>query len=424
MIPSLSAGQRSARLAIVLAAGCCVGANVGKVPISLPALRETFDLSLFQASFILSMLLVSSMLIGVFGGMLADRFGPRRSMLTGLGLAVAGGLLGAMAQTSTQLFVSRAIESVALVATILPGPAMIARFMPVARLRGAMGVWSTYMPAGMTAALLLAPWVLSVAGWRALWVGNALVSAVVALLIWRVFPPDREAGGRRAELSAVVPASGDRAGSAPSGRAGPAPSPLAATLRSAGPWLLAACFGCYAAQWMSLFGFLPTLYADEGVGFGLAGALTAIGVAVNVVGNTSAGWLAQRGTRLATLLAFGSVMMLLAVWVIFASGWSFGWRYAAVLLFSMAGGLIPGGLFVATPSFAPFAGAVSTTTGLMQQGSAIGQFIAPPLLAMIVSLSGGWSGAVWLLAGLALVNIGLGLAVGRRFDGRPGRQAA
>jgi cyanate permease len=164
---------------------------------------------------------------------------------------------------------------------------------------------------------------------------------------------------------------------------------------------------------MSVFGFLPTMYQQQGVAATAAGVLTAIGVAVNMVGNFGAGLLMQRGWPRDRLLIFAALTMLLAAWIIFASSASFPLRYAALLAFSAAGGLIPGTLFASTPSFAPNASTVSTTTGLMQQGSALGQFVTPPLIALVVSSTGSWS-ATWLVTGaMAAVNVILALAMRR-----------
>lgn len=380
-----------AKVAIVFAVGCSTGFNVGKVPIALPALRSDFGLSLVEASFVLSMLLLTSVLAGVFGGMLADRYGQRRAILFGLALAIVGGLLGGFARSPAELFVSRAIESLALMATAFPGPAMIARIVTPGRLRAAMGLWSAYMPAGMACALLVAPWIIAAAGWRALWFGNCLIAAVLMVLVWRWLPADGVKADRLGWRALIGP-----------------------TLKAPGPWLLAACFGCYAGQWMSVFGFLPTLYAGEGIAIGVAGLLTAAGVAANVGGNLAAGFLAQRGVGRGVVLVSGSLTMAVAAWVIFGSGAPFPVRYAAVVLFSLAGGLVPGSLFATTPAFAPSLSTVSTTTGLMQQGSAIGQFVMPPLVAASVSAAGTWSVAWWLTGTLAVLTAILGRAIGRR----------
>jgi cyanate permease len=186
------------------------------------------------------------------------------------------------------------------------------------------------------------------------------------------------------------------------------------TVGSLKPWLLSASFGFYAGQWMSVFGFLPTLYQEQGVPPTTAGILTAVGAGVNVVGNFGAGLLLQRGWQRHALLIFASLTMLGSAWVLFGSEAPFAIRYAAVLAFSIGGGLIPGTLFASTPAFAPDAQTVSTTTGLMQQGSALGQFVTPPLIALVVSEAGSWS-ATWMVTGtMAVASIVLALVIRRR----------
>ncbi|HBK00034.1 MAG TPA: MFS transporter, partial [Delftia acidovorans] len=54
-----------------------------------------------------------------------------------------------------------------------------------------------------------------------------------------------------------------------------------------------------------------------------------------------------------------------------------------VVLFSAAGGLIPGTLFSMAVRLAPHESTVSTTVGFMQQWSSVGQFAGPPLVAAV-----------------------------------------
>lgn len=383
-------GPQARQVALIFSAGATGGASVGKVPISLPVLSDAFGMSLFQASLTISFFLLAAMLIGTGGGMLADRFGQRRVMILGLVVSAAGGLVGAASSSAAMLLASRALESIGFIATVLPGPALLARLVAARRLRPVMGLWACYMPFGMALMLVLCPWLLDTVGWRAIWVLIAIVSLAVAGLVWRFVPPD-------------VPT-------------GPPPRALALvrqTLASPRPWLLAASFGFYAGQWMSVFGFLPTLYAEEGVPATRAGVLTALGAGINVVGNFGAGLLLQRGWSRHALLIVAAVTMGLGAWVLFGSGAPFGVRFAAVLAFSAAGGLIPGTLFASTPAFAPNASTISTTAGLMQQGSALGQFLTPPLIALAVSTAGSWS-VTWMVTGvLAGCNVVLALLIRR-----------
>jgi hypothetical protein len=70
------------------------------------------------------------------------------------------------------------------------------------------------------------------------------------------------------------------------------------------------------------------------------------------------------------------------------------------VVLSIVGGLIPGTLFATAPFYAPNPAAVSTTVGLMQQGSASGQILLPPVIAALAQYSGGWS-STWIATGAA-----------------------
>eukprot|EP01041_Mallomonas_annulata_P015044 gene15044-31914_t len=83
-------------------------------------------------------------------------------------------------------------------------------------------------------------------------------------------------------------------------------------------------------------------------------------------------------------------------------------QYLAVLVFSGVGGLIPGTLFGLAVVLAPGEDAVSTTVGWMQQLSALGQFIGPPLVAWVATQAGGWQ-TTWWVTGTSSV-LGLLLA--------------
>ena len=377
-------------IAAVLGAAIVVSLNVGKLPPALPLLREEFGLGLVGASLLVSLFQLAGMLLGLFGGMLADRFGPRRVMRIGLVAAAAGCAGGALAPGIGTLLASRAIESAGFILTVLPGPALIARGVAPARLKAAMGLWGTYMPAGMALGLVLSPPVFEAAGWRAAWWAIAAASIAMAALLGRAVAPDA-AGHAAVGARALV----------------------LDTLRSPRPWVLAAAFGCYAGQWIGVFSFLPTLYVESGVALAVAGGLTAAGVAVNVLGNLAAGALLHRGTARATLIAAASVAMAAGAWLCFGSGAPFPLRYAGVLLFSTVGGMIPATLFATTAAYAPHPRAVSTTTGLMQQGSTLGQFVAPPLVAAVATAAGGWHLTAWATGAMAVGTLACAWAIAR-----------
>lgn len=386
-------GTTTGRAVVLVGAGMVAALNVGKLPPALHDLRHEFGLSLVQVSWMLSLFLLGSALLGLVGGSLADRFDPRRVMIGGLLLTALTGALGALAPNASVLFASRALESVAFMLTVLPAPALLRRTVPGASLRGWLGVWATYMPTGMSAALFFAPTLMAWGGWRGAWAFCAGVAAAWALLIAVTQP-------RQAAHAAP-------------------PSPIGtvalATLRSRGPWLLALCFAFYAGQFTGIFGFLPSVYAEYGISAQLGASLTAIAVASNGGGGLAAGLLLQRGVDRATLIVVVGITMAVCAWLAFGSGLPFAWRYAAIVVLSTVGGLIPGALFATAPFYAPSVAAVSTTVGLMQQGSGVGQIVLPPAIAALAQYTGGWS-STWIATGAAaLVTVVLGLMI-RRYD--------
>jgi MFS transporter, CP family, cyanate transporter len=194
---------------------------------------------------------------------------------------------------------------------------------------------------------------------------------------------------------------------------------LKQTLSARGPWLVAVCFAVYSAQWLAVIGFLPTVYAQLGLAPAAAGAATALAAVVNMFGSIAAGRLLQAGVRPRSLLFLGFSSMGLGAFLTFASIWggvdasvAFSVRYAAVLVFSMVGGLVPGTLFSLAVSLAPNERTVSTTVGWMLQWSSLGQFLGPPSVAWVASWVGGWQWSWLVTGGCALAGLLLAGAAG------------
>ncbi len=359
-----------------MGAGIVGAFHVGKLPPAISTLRAEFGISLLEASYLVSVLQLAAVSLGIFGGMLADRFGPKRVMSIGLGLLTLASLQGAFSQGALWLLLSRACESLGFMLTVLPGPSLLRRSVPLSLNRW-LGLWAAYMPTGMAIGIVLTPVLLAQSGWRAAWwfASGLTLIMLIAIRLW--VSPDRSEVRADVRIATL----------------------LSSTLASPGPWLLALAFGCYAAQWMGVFAFLPTIYKDAGVSIGTAAPLTAIAISVNVIGNISGGFFVQRGVPAPWLIIVAGLTMAAMAWLSFGSGAEFALQYFAILMLSMFGGLIPGALFALAPVIAPSSNAVSTTVGLMQQGSAAGQVLAPPLLAAMASTAGDWA-STWKVTGV------------------------
>ena len=383
-----------------LACGVVAALHVGKLPPALPVLRDALGVSLVQAGFLLSVVQAAGMALALALGLGVARLGLRRSLITGLLILAAASIAGSFAEGAGGLLLGRAAEGAGFLLVSLAAPALIRALVAPQRLNLRMGLWGTYMPTGMALALLVGPVVMARYGWSAWWLGLGLLAAAMAVWALRV-------------LGWSDPGTGPlQAGS---------PTPIAwtvvlrQTLGQRGPWLVALAFAAYSSQWITVIGFLPTIYAEAGVAQGTAGLLTALAAAANIIGNVMAGRLLHRGRAPVLLLLIGFTTMGLTAFMAFglpealtATG-----RYAAVLAFSAVGGLIPGTLFALAVRVAPHDKAVPAVVGWTLQCSAFGQFIGPPVAAWWTSHHGGWSQTWVTTASAAAAGLLLALALGR-----------
>lgn len=384
---------------LVIAAGVSAAIHVGKLPPALPALQASLGIGLVQAGFLISLVQLAGMTLGLIAGLAADGIGLRRSFVAGLLVLCAASLGSGFVESAPPLLALRALEGLGFLLVATTAPGLIRRLVPPERLSPRLGLWGSYMPLGTALALLVGPTWVGLWGWPSWWWLASLLSGAFALAVLAWVPADP-----------AHPAAGAARRWTPR---------LRQTLAAPGPWLVSVAFAAYSAQWLAVIGFLPTVYAQAGISGPRAGVATALVAAVNMVGNIASGRLLQRGAAPQRLLHTGFAAMalggLLAFTPLFPAGTlaAVAVPYAAVLCFSMVGGLIPGTLFSLAVRVAPGADTVSTTVGWMQQWSAIGQFAGPPLVAWVASQAGGWGYSGGVTAAFALAGLVLAAAIGR-----------
>ncbi|MBL8669368.1 MAG: MFS transporter [Alphaproteobacteria bacterium] len=393
--PSPPESTSWALVLLLVGAGVVAALHVGKAPPALPPLRADLAMSLTASGWCVSLFNVIAAALGMLAGLAADRAGHRRLMLTGLGAMTAASLAGSLAPDAEWLLVSRVVEGSGFLCVVVAAPTLILAATAERDRRLALGLWSTYLPAGAALMLAGAPWLLPQLGWRGVWAGTAAAS--LAYLVG---------------LALVA----GRLRSAPSPtRARNAVGAVASTVGAPGPVLLGLCFGLYTVQWMAVIGFLPTYLAEQrGHGPAMAALVTAAVVAVNIPGNILAGWLLHRGVGRGAVIGAGACGMAVAAPFIFGGHESEAWRLAGCAMFSCLGGMVPAGVLAGVPRHAPRPELTATTNGLAVQGSNLGNLAGPPALAAVASGAGGWTDAPLLTIAAAGGLLVAGLALGRR----------
>ncbi|HEU4645977.1 MAG TPA: MFS transporter [Burkholderiales bacterium] len=371
----------------VFAGGLVCGAYIGKVPPALPLQRDELGLTLVESGFIATTFNVIGLLAGMFIGVLCDRFGHKRLGLAGIAVMCLAGLLGAAAWDFASLLASRFLEGVGFILFAVAGSALMAAAAEGAARTKAMSIWSSYMPAGGSAAILVAPFILAAWGWRGLWVLVAAAAAVAFLLIARNAPATRYGDVSSLKLALE-------------------------SLSQPASVALALLFAFYVAQWTSVMIWLPTFLVEErGASAGLASLLTAFMVLVNVPGNLAGGWLLARGVRRGPLILAACAVMVVTDVVMLTDAVRDALRYAACLVFSMGVGVIPACIFSGVVVHAKTPQHVGTTNGMVMQTSQAGQFFGPILLAWLATHFGGWGASLWAMLAFAACAAACGYAV-------------
>ena len=371
--------------------------HIFKLPPALPALHAEMGFGLVESGFLLSIIQFAGMMLGLSIGLLAERIGLRRCVLCGLAIIVAASSLTVLVDSVGMMMALRAIEGCGFYMVVMPIPALIRRLVPASMLSRIMGVWSSYMPLGTILILIVGAWVLSVSTWRTLWLALSLLTFAAFVLTWASVPAD-EPYKRGAKPAALLM--------------------VRQTLSTLPVWWVALTFGMYAAQWISIVGFLPTIYAQAGIAGTTAGLLTGLVAGANIIGNLVAGQLLHRGVRPRHLLLIGFTTMIVCAYIAFGAGVSTQVQFIAVTVLSAVGGLIPATMFVVALAVAPTPYTGTTTIGWMQQGSSMGQFAGPPIVAWVVSVGGGWEYTWLATAAFALMGIGLAVLLDRSTQSR------
>jgi MFS family permease len=276
--------------------------HVGKVPPSIPSIRDTLGASLGQAGWLLSLVNLTAAIGGMAIALTVDRFGHRRLVVLGTALSFVASLLGAFATSIDLLLVWRFLEGIGFIVVTVSVPTLVLRVTDLRNRHRAMTIWTSYMPAGAGAMMLIAAVILPGTSWRAVWLVASAASLVMLMaLLLRAVP--------RHELDAQ-----------PANRR-PILHEMAEVATSGGPLAIAICFGAYSCCWLAIVGFLPTLQVER-LGFSTATAaiVTALVTAVNVAGNLLAGVLLQRGVPRAAVIAGAAISMSFCAAGIFVDG--------------------------------------------------------------------------------------------------------
>jgi cyanate permease len=367
-------------------ASIAVTVNQFKVPPAIPLLVQELGMSYSQAGMLMSLFALSGFLLGIPSGWLVRVLGLRWSGFLAVAATAAGSLLGGLSGGPYFLMVCRLVEGFGMGTMTIVGPlAVTSGFSPSSR-GLAMGVLSTWVPAGGIIGLLLAPVGVGLGGWRFLWFAGAGLAAAASVVYLRAteqlpgFP--KEGRGEAVRL-----------------------------LLTRGPWLLALLFCVYTTVRIGYNSWIPTYIYQAGGSLALASFMATLNLIPTIPSNLMAGWLVQRlgSERAVYTLGFG---LATPFWLL-TFLWPVHLAPVALLILGGLAGMVPTSIFLAAPRLAGRPADASLAGSVVTMGQNLGMVLGPWLIGVGIEATGSWPAIGAGLSALSLVGIAAGWAAGQ-----------
>ena len=179
----------------VLAAGVVSAFQIANLPASLPVLRDDLGLGLVAAGWVISTISVVGVVTGMASGWISDRIGHRRTLLLGMAIMAMGTLAGAWAWNGASLIMTRFVEGLGYIAVITAAPSLLATVSAPDDRSMVMGVWSFYLPFGLSGMVVASPLLLGLVSWRGLWLANGVIIVLALAAVTTAIRPSRALSG-------------------------------------------------------------------------------------------------------------------------------------------------------------------------------------------------------------------------------------
>ncbi|MCL4676127.1 MAG: MFS transporter, partial [Pararhodobacter sp.] len=274
----------------MIGAGAAVALQIGKVPAALPFLQAELGLTLIQSGWVVAIFSAVAAGFAIFLGAASDRVGPLAAALAGMLLSAISGIAGGFVSGGTLLLLSRVFEGLGFIFTTTSIPSLIVMVVSAKDRKASLAIWGMYMPLGSGVMLALSGPLLYFFEWRVLWWATSalILAAMIPMFMFgKRIATDTSARALRPKFCKSIRASLRR-----------------------GPIMLSAIFAIYAALYLTVVGFLPSILIGVDRFTPISAATVgAVASLFNVLGNGLSGWLHNRRFQFLPLVLTGCAGM-------------------------------------------------------------------------------------------------------------------
>lgn len=184
------AGQRWIVAAVVLG-GVLMPLNSTMIAVALPDITDDLGISVARSAWLVTAYLVALASLLPLAGDLADRFGRRRMILSGLAVFGVASLGAATAPNFETLLVFRVLQAISGAMVLPAGWAVMREVVPAERRAYTFGLMGSMIGLAAAAGPPIGGLLTEAAGWRGIFYVNVPVVVTALALGWRVLPKTR-----------------------------------------------------------------------------------------------------------------------------------------------------------------------------------------------------------------------------------------
>ncbi len=313
---------RWAMLGVIFLTRASLGFQFQSIAALTPFLVSAFELTYAEVGLLMGLFMLPGVIIALPGGLLGQRFGSMRVVVSGLVLMVAGGTVVSYAGGLHTAGLGRAVGGVGGVLVNIMLARMVADWFRERELQTAMGLMLSAWPFGMALALMILGSVAEGSSWR---LAEYLTVAAAGLALGLMVLGYREPPTEHATARAAEPARFHLG----------VPGHVWALAISAGAgWAL------LNASVIVVASFAPSFLMTRGASLGEAGGITGVALWISILSVPLGGLVADRLGRPRLLMMVGCVATAVTIACAARAPWPAFWLVASGILLGLPPGIM------------------------------------------------------------------------------------